>query len=143
MQPLSDYYLPPIALKERNITESKRSFLVALKPKCVICNKQHLIIECDIFQAKPVRNRAAFICQHRLCPNYFNTGHTAYQYRSHKVCKVCSRKHHTLTHFETNQPNTDKQTKWLSKTKPSKQSDPSKAKLNPSIIYPMQHVYRQ
>ena len=73
------------------------------KPKergCIVCGKDHLLVQCVEFKAKAPQNRLETIRSNDRCTNCFLKGHTAFKCDKTARCKICSKKHHTLLHLD-------------------------------------------
>ncbi|KAF2885481.1 hypothetical protein ILUMI_20689 [Ignelater luminosus] len=72
--------------------------LAANRPQCLICSEQHFIYNCNKLKGLPVKSRLAEIRKLKLCINCLRSNHVKQECLS-SGCKICSRKHNTLLHF--------------------------------------------
>ncbi|KAF2878905.1 hypothetical protein ILUMI_27265 [Ignelater luminosus] len=72
--------------------------LAANRPQCQICSEQHFIYNCNKLKGLPVKSRLAEIRKLKLCINCLRSNHVKQECLS-SGCKICSRKHNTLLHF--------------------------------------------
>ncbi|KAF2897664.1 hypothetical protein ILUMI_08511 [Ignelater luminosus] len=72
--------------------------LAANRPQCQICSEQHFIYNCNTLKGLPVKSRLAEIRKLKLCINCLRSNHVKQECLS-SGCKICSRKHNTLLHF--------------------------------------------
>ncbi|XP_050516179.1 uncharacterized protein LOC126891043 [Diabrotica virgifera virgifera] len=68
---------------------------------CVICNGAHRIYSCARFTALPPRERINSVKQKKLCFNCLGHQHSIKDCRSTISCSICSKKHHTLIHLDS------------------------------------------
>ncbi len=110
--------------KEPKYSDVKNVYVVPEKVKCIACTAHHLLIECEVFKNKTPFERLSLIRSKNVCPNCFNSGHSQYQCKSRKACKICFRKHHTLLHLENTRPKTETPTKENPKNSNSEENAP-------------------
>jgi hypothetical protein len=67
---------------------------------CDVCAGQHCNYKCPSFLNMSVDQRIAKVKQSGLCFNCLRKGHQIKACPSDKSCSKCSKKHHTLLHFE-------------------------------------------
>ncbi|XP_072377814.1 uncharacterized protein [Diabrotica undecimpunctata] len=81
---------------------SSRSFVSnnSSLSSCILCKGQHKIIQCSLFLKLNVQARMEEAKKHSLCFNCLYSGHQNNTCKYGK-CKKCSKKHHTLLHFES------------------------------------------
>ncbi|KAL1446903.1 hypothetical protein WDU94_014040 [Cyamophila willieti] len=74
---------------------------------CQVCRKaNHKLYECSSFRAYSIKERIAFVTKNNLCLNCLSSNlHSAYKCNSKSVCKICSKKHHSLLHQFASQAN--------------------------------------
>ena len=70
--------------------------------KCVLCNDNHSIFQCDVFKAKSPAARAQVAREKRLCFNCLAPGHLVRDCKRSTVCQVqgCGKRHAKLLHFD-------------------------------------------
>lgn len=68
-------------------------------PKCPICREPHKIWDCNIFIAKPIRERITTVTKISLCANCLRKGHRSTECVAFGRCRVCGLRHHTLLHL--------------------------------------------
>ncbi|CAH1977613.1 unnamed protein product [Acanthoscelides obtectus] len=81
-----------------NATTSK-GLASTTAPKCVICNENHFVQNCPLFNKLSVSERYDKLRDKRVCMNCLRLGHFSRQCRS-IGCKRCKAKHNTLLHFD-------------------------------------------
>lgn len=69
---------------------------------CSICDQDHLIYKCPIFNSKSPKQRYETVKQNNWCTNCLGSLHTQKNCNSISTCKVCKLKHHSLLHFDRN-----------------------------------------
>ena len=67
-------------------------------PTCSYCQQGHYTYKCPSLTGQSVEQRNESVKQKRLCYNCFSANHTVGMCPSHKSCKECGRKHHSLLH---------------------------------------------
>ncbi|KAL1446547.1 hypothetical protein WDU94_013944 [Cyamophila willieti] len=74
---------------------------------CQVCKKtNHKLYECSSFREYSIKERIAFVTKNNLCLNCLSSNlHSAYKCNSKSVCKICSKKHHSLLHQFASQAN--------------------------------------
>lgn len=65
--------------------------------RCPICNDEHGIFQCKVFNDMSVDQRGAEVSKRRLCINCFRPGHFAYQCHM-RPCKICHKYHNSMLH---------------------------------------------
>ena len=70
------------------------------KNDCPICNNDHFITRCDTFLSIKPTERKQLAVEKHLCYNCLGNHHIK-ECKSTRTCMKCSKKHHTLLHFET------------------------------------------
>lgn len=65
--------------------------------KCIICNQNHRIYDCQIFKSKSRKDKLIDISKHKLCINCLRQGHSLNDCRL-GPCKICEKRHNTLLH---------------------------------------------
>ncbi|XP_065203469.1 uncharacterized protein LOC135833627 [Planococcus citri] len=78
-----------------------------MRRKCACCEKQHLLIDCETFKSKSPKERYEFLKTKNICGNCFYANHKTSECRKSPNCKRCTKKHHTLLHFEEKQSELD------------------------------------
>lgn len=79
-------------------THKMTSHVSTNKMSCVLCNKEHLIYNCESFLKMSVNNRIAETKRLKLCLNCLKRGHVAKTCRGLK-CKKCNKTHNTMLHI--------------------------------------------
>lgn len=86
--------------KGRDINKKyTKSFLTTETYNCVMCDKHHLLQECEVFKGLSPAERSDRIRQLRFCLNCLRKGHFIQNCRA-KRCGKCNGRHHTMLHFE-------------------------------------------
>lgn len=67
---------------------------------CDFCSGDHQNYKCPAFQKMSTEQRVAKVKETRLCFNCLRKGHRSAACTSEKSCAKCSKKHHTMVHFE-------------------------------------------
>ncbi|XP_062556906.1 uncharacterized protein LOC134221735 [Armigeres subalbatus] len=67
---------------------------------CDFCSGHHQNYKCSVFLKMNVDQRQAKLKEANLCFNCLRKGHRSAGCSSDKSCSKCSKKHHTLVHFE-------------------------------------------
>lgn len=65
---------------------------------CKCCGNRHSLEACNKFQSKTIDERSQWARTQRICFACLLGDHWANQFKSQKLCSVCSRRHHTLLH---------------------------------------------
>lgn len=68
--------------------------------KCPLCGYNHSLYTCAQFQGQTPHQRQELAKSARLCYNCLSSRHKSDECRSKGRCRTCSRKHHTLLHFQ-------------------------------------------
>ncbi|XP_059058485.1 uncharacterized protein LOC131851942 [Achroia grisella] len=88
--------------KENKPTRSFVTSSVATnKRKCVVCNSNHLLYECEQFKNMSMDSKTTTISKYKLCKNCLRPGHHHSRCRL-SACKICNRKHNSLLHRNEN-----------------------------------------
>ncbi|XP_054708425.1 uncharacterized protein LOC129218227 [Uloborus diversus] len=87
-----------------NTTSNKAAFAKAIN--CTYCNSNHTIFRCPKFLGLNFRDRLEFVKKRKLCFNCLRENHDVYNCKVTMHCRVCSRKHHTLLHCQSNKSST-------------------------------------
>ncbi|XP_050307697.1 uncharacterized protein LOC126744367 [Anthonomus grandis grandis] len=78
-----------------------KAYMTNTEQKCLFCNlSSHPLVKCTKFIEAEVSARYSFIKQQHMCFNCFSRTHSVPRCLGTKVCKICSKKHHTLLHFQ-------------------------------------------
>jgi hypothetical protein len=64
---------------------------------CPTCQEPHKIWNCNVFKAKPIKNRIETAKRASLCTNCLSKGHSVAQC-SAGSCRICRLRHHTYPH---------------------------------------------
>ncbi|XP_062710566.1 uncharacterized protein LOC134288752 [Aedes albopictus] len=88
------------------LAPSKTSHAAAVTSEymCDFCSGQHQNYKCSNFLKMSVDQRQAKVKEVNLCFNCLRKGHRGAACSSDKSCSKCSKKHHTLLHFEREKP---------------------------------------
>ncbi|XP_049293902.1 uncharacterized protein LOC125769281 [Anopheles funestus] len=71
--------------------------------RCYACDKQgHVGPQCPELQTRSTYERVNYVMGKGKCVNCFSSQHAAAQCPSEKRCQMCSKKHHTMLHMESN-----------------------------------------
>ncbi|XP_050302472.1 uncharacterized protein LOC126740480 [Anthonomus grandis grandis] len=78
-----------------------KAYMTNTEQKCLFCNlSSHPLVKCTKFIEAEVSARYSFVKQQHMCFNCFSRTHSVPRCLGTKVCKICSKKHHTLLHFQ-------------------------------------------
>ena len=88
------------------ITDTKQKKYEA-QPRCAFCDGDHLSFTCPKVKSMSVKERHDKVKTKRTCFNCLRPGHYVEECRG-GPCKKCNRKHHTLLHYEKQEPREDK-----------------------------------
>ncbi|XP_064647119.1 uncharacterized protein LOC135499971 [Lineus longissimus] len=83
----------PVASTFATSTSTSSSHL-----KCYDCGDNHRLGDCEVFKAKDLKQRAAFVKTHNLCFNCLGRSHVSKDCNVKVQCQVCGKKHSTLLH---------------------------------------------
>lgn len=85
----------------RHSTSSK-SFVSTNNPsyKCLLCKDNHALYQCPDFKSKSPSERFQFVKQNNLCVNCFSHMHKTIDCKSTHSCRTCTKRHHSLLHFD-------------------------------------------
>ncbi|XP_065074999.1 uncharacterized protein LOC135698793 [Ochlerotatus camptorhynchus] len=81
-------------------SNSSHTATATLEYACDFCSGQHQNFKCSTFQKMTVDQRQDKLKATYLCFNFQRKGHRSASCPSNKSCGKCSKKHHTLVHFE-------------------------------------------
>ncbi|KAJ8947301.1 hypothetical protein NQ317_003027, partial [Molorchus minor] len=97
--------LAPGPSDQRERTKTK-SFVLNEDNKvyCKLCSGNHYINKCERLLALPPDKRYSEIKSKNLCTNCLRAGHKIKTCTSSSNCKICTKRHHTLLHFNNAQP---------------------------------------
>ncbi|XP_049882518.1 uncharacterized protein LOC126378330 [Pectinophora gossypiella] len=84
-------------VKPKSFIASSPPELTSFSSKCLACNKEHKLYECNQFKSLPVDERIKKVFQWRLCSNCLRSGHRSYQCNL-GGCRICKGKHNTVLH---------------------------------------------
>ncbi|XP_050463467.1 uncharacterized protein LOC126857789 [Cataglyphis hispanica] len=65
--------------------------------QCSLCHKEHYIMFCDAYKAKPAAERRQHVEKHQLCFNCLGK-HKVSDCSSKKTCSICDARHHSTLH---------------------------------------------
>lgn len=108
----------------QKFNNKKSSNFISTVSKCIICQAEHLLINCPEFSKMAPAKRYEAVCNAKRCTNCFNKNHYANDYRR-SGCSTCGAKHHQLLH-------TDKAESPLNKPGSTDQAKTSFTITNPS-----------
>ncbi|XP_062713924.1 uncharacterized protein LOC134290747 [Aedes albopictus] len=81
-------------------SKTSHAALVVSKYACDFCAGQHPNCRCSVFQKLSVDKRHTRVKELNACFNCLRKGHRSSVCSSSKSCLQCSKRHHTLLHFE-------------------------------------------
>ncbi|KAI5715498.1 hypothetical protein M8J77_017131 [Diaphorina citri] len=91
--------------KSGNASKLSHSFFVKNNyNNCSLCASDHPLFRCNKFLKLNPHERYSFARQHTLCVNCLGNNHRFPDCSSKNVCSVCKLKHHSLLHFNQNNP---------------------------------------
>uniref|UniRef100_A0A182MIR3 Uncharacterized protein n=1 Tax=Anopheles culicifacies TaxID=139723 RepID=A0A182MIR3_9DIPT len=102
--------LDAMAADQRGVSNNKkpdrRVSNMAIKEdiKCAHCSNHHQIASCKAFDELAVCDRLKVANEKRLCLNCLAPGHWAAKCFSKSKCAKCQKRHHTLLHKESTEP---------------------------------------
>ncbi|XP_062714350.1 uncharacterized protein LOC134291082 [Aedes albopictus] len=112
---------------------------------CDLCSGQHPNFRCPIFQKMTVKQRYDKLKTSNLCFNCLRKGHHSAACRSDKFCRKCSKRHHTLIHFERRKKSEDRPSKTSKVTEeypvPAVTKRPVDASLSSMPCLPNKQVF--
>ena len=89
--------------------EKVTSFVSSVKhSKCVCCNDNnfHPLHKCDVFRGFPFNKKIELLRKHKICFNCLSSStHTARNCNSRFFCIFCSKRHHSLIHYQSERVN--------------------------------------
>ncbi|XP_053699179.1 uncharacterized protein LOC128746159 [Sabethes cyaneus] len=103
---------------------------------CHFCSKDHLNYQCPDFRNMSLSERLLKVKESRVCYNCLRRGHRSGDCSSKGSCAKCRKRHHTLLHDESKQPNVSSK---QSQNNPISQSEPVKGSMN-VISQPVKNV---
>jgi len=125
---------PRAAGKPASKHSSSASYAVEseFKRKCVMCDKDHGIWDCDAFKRQSPADRWQTATSHRLCYRCLFGGHRGNDCKRFRACGVdgCKATHHSLLHREV-QPTADKP-----QTVPDKVAPPIRPRTQSHYVEP-------
>ncbi|XP_071055150.1 uncharacterized protein [Onthophagus taurus] len=68
--------------------------------KCFLCQENHAIYKCPVFQSKSASDRLNISREHNLCRNCLSSKHFTHKCTSNRRCLQCKSNHHTLLHLK-------------------------------------------
>ncbi|CAG7718718.1 unnamed protein product, partial [Allacma fusca] len=100
-RPLSSQPSSQKPSSNHNKKETKSAHVTS-DSKCRICNQSgHFVYNCPSFQKLSPSERMEKVKNQRLCFNCLFPGHMSQSCPSKTSCKKCSRRHHSMVHFES------------------------------------------
>ncbi|XP_054257437.1 uncharacterized protein LOC128982503 [Macrosteles quadrilineatus] len=98
----SNSYRPKPLRDSKPYSSQAKTAFVTVTNTCKFCQaSDHNIYKCQAFQAKSRGDRVEFTCKNNLCANCLGHLHDTNNCPSHRVCRICSKRHHTLLHDST------------------------------------------
>ena len=100
----SSAFSRPTPVKSKPPVKDKKLFGKAFQTyeapvlTCSLCQQNHYTFKCPTINRQTVNQRWETVKQKRLCYNCLSVEHAVRGCYSHKSCKECGRKHHTLLH---------------------------------------------
>ncbi|KAJ8038832.1 hypothetical protein HOLleu_16372 [Holothuria leucospilota] len=85
-----------LATEASPVTNSNQSSIV--KVKCVLCQGQHGLNDCNQFLSKTLEERKTYVRTGNLCYGCLRHGHRSKFCRNRLLCKKCSKHHPTSLH---------------------------------------------
>lgn len=103
---------------KNNSNKTKGAEGTVSKSKCILCKSLHNLNKCDLFlqMSQPVKLQTVKDNQH--CVNCLSSFHTTSHCGSKHVCRVCSKRHHTLLHRYTTDSTSDQPLNMAQLTQP-------------------------
>ncbi|XP_018392969.1 PREDICTED: uncharacterized protein LOC108772023, partial [Cyphomyrmex costatus] len=104
--------LAPATQTEKSPPNSKKrtlaSHIASAAPfSCTLCKENHLLYQCPTFLKQTPSQRFEFIKTQKRCSNCFGVKHSVKDCKSTRACKRCSKRHHTLLHFDASAPHVE------------------------------------
>ncbi|KYM95826.1 hypothetical protein ALC62_13525 [Cyphomyrmex costatus] len=104
--------LAPATQNEKSPPNSKKRTLAshtasAAPFSCTLCKENHLLYQCPTFLKQTPSQRFEFIKTQKRCSNCFGVKHSVKDCKSTRACKRCSKRHHTLLHFDASAPHVE------------------------------------
>lgn len=107
-----DFLREMIVISERTeqkmVSKSKLNIIreTSLPSLCFLCKLQHRLYECVQFKNLPMTEKNAFVNKNKICYNCLSSNqHSANKCTSKSLCKICSKKHHSMLHNFSSQVN--------------------------------------
>ncbi|XP_031635226.1 uncharacterized protein LOC116348388, partial [Contarinia nasturtii] len=72
----------------------------SFKKKCLFCEANHAIVDCQAFKKEEVQSRVDWVKNKKLCANCLSSTHRTHDCKSKFTCRICKKHHHTLLHLE-------------------------------------------
>ncbi|XP_062713443.1 uncharacterized protein LOC134290341 [Aedes albopictus] len=92
--------------------KSSYAATVSSEYTCDVCSGQHQNFRCPGFKKLTVKQRYNKLKTSNLCFNCLRKGHHSAACRNDKSCRKCSKRHHTLIHFEWRKKSDDRSSKF-------------------------------
>ncbi|XP_062704747.1 uncharacterized protein LOC134287050 [Aedes albopictus] len=125
-------------------SRTSHAALVVSKYVCDFCAGQHLNFKCSMFQKLSVHQRHTRVKELSLCFNCLRRGHRSLACPNGKSCIKCSKRHHTLLHFErkrTQAKRTDTQKPSEANPVPVAIQHPVKSSCSSKVSPSTKHVF--
>ena len=82
-----------------SIIKKTKSDSTLVEEKCVACDSDHNLEQCQIFLNKPIEEKKSLIQGSKLCFACFKPGHISRGCTNRKICSVCGKGHHSSMHI--------------------------------------------
>lgn len=69
---------------------------------CPLCQENHSIYKCSVFNSKSPKERYDLVKQNKWCSNCLGLKHLSKNCNSLISCRICNGRHHSLLHFPSN-----------------------------------------
>ena len=91
--------LKHVSGSDRKTPSLKPSFVSSTDDACLACKKYgHQVHTCNVYKGWTYADRMGMVKEQGLCMNCLKKGHIAERCRAPRMCKKCTRQHHTLLH---------------------------------------------
>ena len=92
-----------ITRESNSLTGSrKQSSKQVLFKRCVVCEAEHDLDDCQKFKDKGIEERKDILYEHELCYACFGKGHISKGCTNRKICALCRKSHPTSMHIKVN-----------------------------------------
>ncbi|XP_055633072.1 uncharacterized protein LOC129773486 [Toxorhynchites rutilus septentrionalis] len=96
----------PAAAQSESSRSAAANVIQSSKP-CAKCGQAHCLYQCPEFRKMNVAQRSELVRQNRLCMNCMRSNSHYARTCSGQRCRVCSKKHHTLLHLDSDDSGVD------------------------------------